>query len=96
MRIVAITILIAAALLWVNAPPIVAQDNTEISVKMKCTYCHNAERICKSMGRKNASEWRATITRMVTKGAKIDDTQKNAMADFLVAARPQSTTLCGN
>ena len=88
-------LIIFAAFLWVNAPASNAEENPENLVKMKCTYCHNAERICKNFGRKGSSEWRATVTRMIAKGARIDDAEKTAITDFLLTARTENSTLCG-
>ncbi len=89
-------LIISAAFLWVNAPATSAEENPENLVKMKCTYCHNAERICKNLGRRGSSEWRATVSRMITKGARVDDAEKSAITGFLVTARAENSTLCGN
>ena len=96
MRATAVTLFIfVAALLWLNAPVIVAQENPELLVKNKCTYCHSTARICKNMGRWNDSQWRATVERMVGKGARADSTEQAAIASYLVTARTQATSLCG-
>lgn len=97
MRHVFIALLIVfAALLWMNAPASIAEENPENLVKTKCTYCHNADRICKNFGRRGSSEWRATVSRMISKGARVDETEAAAIANYLVTARAENSTLCGN
>ncbi|HQJ08928.1 MAG TPA: hypothetical protein PLF54_07985, partial [Deltaproteobacteria bacterium] len=38
-------------------------------VKKNCTVCHNPQRICDSLGKKDRKEWDKTVKRMVDHGA---------------------------
>ena len=50
----------------------------------RCTVCHDLGRV--EAANKTADEWRTTIGRMIGKGAKIDDAEKEALIEFLAGS----------
>ena len=50
-------------------------------VESRCTQCHDLERTTES--KKTASQWESTVTRMVEKGARLDDAEQVALVAYL-------------
>ena len=50
----------------------------------RCTVCHDLGRV--EAANKTADEWRTTIGRMIGKGAKIDDAEKETLIEFLAGS----------
>lgn len=55
-------------------------------VQERCSVCHNLDRV--ENAQKSADEWAATVTRMVGKGAKLDQAEQEAVIQFLAQAYP--------
>ena len=70
-----------------------AKDNKALFLK-KCTHCHNTERICRYIGRRNPLVWRKTIEWMQSKGARVDDTEKITIATYLGTLQKQRAGFC--
>jgi cytochrome c5 len=49
----------------------------------RCTVCHNLKRV--ESAKKTADEWRATVGRMVSKGAKLNSDEQEALIKYLAA-----------
>ena len=47
----------------------------------RCTACHDLGRV--ESASKTADEWRKTIERMIGKGARLNDAEKEALIEFL-------------
>lgn len=47
----------------------------------RCSVCHSADRPRRA--RKSPSEWEATVSRMVGKGAQLSATEKGILIDYL-------------
>lgn len=52
----------------------------------RCTVCHDLKRV--EAAKKTADEWKATVERMVGKGAKLDANEQAALVEFLAATYP--------
>jgi len=56
-------------------------------VTERCTKCHGIARV---EGKKaNADGWKSTVERMMSKGAKLSDAEKQAVIDYLAQTYPQ-------
>lgn len=55
----------------------------EALVQERCTQCHDLTRI--QSAAKTREEWDATVTRMIGKGASLNETEKVAVLDYLAA-----------
>lgn len=60
----------------------------------KCSACHSTDRICAKLGNRTAEVWQQTVTRMKGNGAKINDSEVTAIAEFLSTAKPGTQPLC--
>ena len=89
----ALFVFIIAVLIWC-APASVAGNSADALARTKCTHCHNAERICKRIGRYNTVMWQKTIDKMKRKGATISASEKAIIAQHLGSARPGQLPLC--
>ncbi len=47
----------------------------------RCSTCHSTDRV--KQAQKNQEGWDQTVTRMIKKGAKLTEEEKNALVDFL-------------
>jgi len=47
----------------------------------RCTKCHNLTRVMNA--KKTAEEWEKTVTRMVSKGAKLTNEEQQVLVDYL-------------
>ena len=47
----------------------------------RCTRCHNLERVTSS--HKSADQWQTTVTRMIGKGAQIDEQEQLILVNYL-------------
>lgn len=83
--ILAAVLLIAFATVWMAG----AQEKADASkmdaafVTAKCNTCHNMERTCSKIGKKNAAQWERTIVRMVSKGTALTEAEQKEMIGFL-------------
>jgi len=55
-------------------------DGAELLEK-RCSVCHQSSR--PKAAKKTHEQWEATVTRMMGKGAKLDDAEKKALIDYL-------------
>jgi hypothetical protein len=55
--------------------------NAENLLQERCTVCHTLDRVHKA--KKDKAEWDKTIARMVQKGAKVNETERQALRDYL-------------
>ncbi len=53
----------------------------EALLQERCTDCHGLERT--TSARKTRAEWDETVTRMVDKGAELNDEEKTVLVDYL-------------
>ncbi len=56
-------------------------------VAERCTKCHNMDRIVAKKA--SADGWKTTVERMMGKGAKLSDAEKQTVIDYLAATYPQ-------
>ncbi len=71
-----------------------AGPGPESLVMNACTTCHDSKRICSSLGNKNDAAWKATIDRMVKKGAKLSAAEVEAVLAYLAKLPPASQPVC--
>lgn len=64
------------------------------TVKQTCSRCHTTKRICLNLGVKSDAAWKATVTRMVGKGAQLPADQIGAVAGYLTGLAPGGGTVC--
>ncbi len=73
---------ITAAALGSGVSAAAAADSSgEELANVRCTRCHNAERILKA--KKTAADWKVTVDRMIGKGAKLNTGERQAVLDYL-------------
>ena len=53
----------------------------ETLLQERCTECHGLERT--TSAQKTRAEWEETVTRMVNKGAELNDQEKGVLVDYL-------------
>ena len=53
----------------------------------RCTQCHDVGRV--ESARKTADEWKATVERMVGKGAQLNQQEQEAIIKYLVETYPK-------
>ena len=49
----------------------------------RCTVCHTADRI--KSAKKSAADWKATVERMIDKGASLTPAEKDSLISYLAA-----------
>ncbi|ADU61853.1 MAG: hypothetical protein KUA35_07245 [Pseudodesulfovibrio sp.] len=64
------------------------------TVKQSCSRCHTTKRICLNLGVKSDTAWKATVARMVEKGAQLPAGQIDAAAGYLTGLAPGGGTVC--
>ena len=64
------------------------------TVMTACTVCHDTQRICDALGKKDKDAWGMTVTRMVGKGASLDKEGIPQVVDFLSGLKPGSKPVC--
>jgi cytochrome c5 len=63
-------------------------------VMTACSACHDTGRICDALGKKDKDAWGLTVTRMMGKGAAIDQESLPGVVDFLANLNPGSQPIC--
>ena len=73
-----------------------AQPSDEIAalVMTSCSKCHDTQRVCKNIGKKNQGEWDTTVTRMIEKGAPLPIEKKDQVIEYLLTISPGSKPIC--
>ena len=56
-------------------------------LKERCTVCHDLGRV--ESQKKTEAEWKATVERMVGKGAKLNPAEQEAVIKYLAATYPK-------
>lgn len=69
-------------------------SNIGAVVKKACSRCHSTKRICLNVGVKSEAAWKATIRKMVGKGAKLPVDRIDAAATYLSNLAPGSGSVC--
>ena len=85
---------VTCALLLINVSVSKSADNCAELLNNKCTECHNLERICRKIGRKDEKRWTRMIKRMLKNGAKLSDSEKIEMLNCLVDQTLSTIQLC--
>jgi cytochrome c5 len=55
--------------------------DSETLLQERCTECHGLDRT--TSAQKTRAEWDETVTRMVNKGAELNDEEKTILVDYL-------------
>lgn len=63
-------------------------------VMTACTACHDTQRICDALGKKDKDAWAQTVDRMVGKGAALDKDSIPQVVDFLASLKAGSQPIC--
>lgn len=71
-----------------------ADTSPETAILKSCTVCHGAARICQQIGKKDEAQWKATIERMVKKGADLPANLQAPAAAYLADTKAASGPLC--
>ncbi len=67
--------------------PDTALQEAQSLLQTRCTQCHSVQKVLQA--KKTRAEWEKTLSAMVSAGAKISDTEKRALLDYLtVVAKP--------
>lgn len=69
------------------SPTAVPALNGQTLVEERCTACHTLDRVKQS--RKSEADWKATVERMVRKGAVLSTKEIEAVVRYLAQAYPQ-------
>lgn len=77
-----------------SAPGFSADASPEAAILKACTVCHGAPKICAQIGKKDETQWKATIERMVKKGAELPADQQAAAAKYLADPKAASGPVC--
>ena len=56
-------------------------------LEQRCTMCHNLDRVTAAVSVKDQTAWTTTVDNMISKGAKLDSTEKDSLLRHLVALR---------
>ncbi|WP_028323108.1 hypothetical protein [Desulfatirhabdium butyrativorans] len=78
-----------------SAPVFSAEATPDAAILKACTVCHGAPKICAQIGKKDEAQWKATIERMVKKGAELPADQQAAAAKYLADPKAASGPVCG-
>jgi hypothetical protein len=70
------------------------QDGPQSFVMKTCTACHDTQRICNALGKKDKDAWTQTVTRMKDHGAAVDQNTIPVVVDFLSGLAPGSQPIC--
>ena len=63
-------------------------------VMTACTACHNSQRVCDALGKKDRDGWNETVNRMVGKGAKVPSESLPLVVDYLAGLQPGAKPVC--
>jgi hypothetical protein len=59
-----------------------------------CKACHDTQRICNALGKKDKDAWALTVNRMAGKGAALDKNSVPLVVDFLAGLKTGSQPIC--
>lgn len=63
-------------------------------ISSKCAVCHKIDKVCKKIGKKDASQWEAIVKGMVKRGAKMNEAEQKTAAEYLASLQADKNTLC--
>jgi len=75
------------ALLAEGAAPAAAGPDGAALLQERCTKCHSLDRV--EAAKKTADEWKATVERMVGKGAQLSAAEQEALIQYLSETYPK-------
>lgn len=64
-----------------EAPAEEAAVDGETLLEERCTECHGLDRT--TSAQKTRAEWEETVTRMISKGAELNEAEKTVLVDYL-------------
>ena len=70
------------------------KDDPQSFVMKTCTACHNTQRICDALSKKDRDAWIQTVTRMKSNGAAVDQDTIPVVVNFLSGLAPGSPPIC--
>ncbi len=68
--------------------------NPEDIVMNSCTVCHDLERVCANLGKKDQGQWNSTVTAMAGKGARVDQQDIPMVAGYLAGLKSGARPVC--
>lgn len=80
--------------LMVAMAGIVGSSEIGDTVKNACSMCHSTKRVCLNLGVKSEAAWKSTITKMVAKGAQLQDNGIDVAAGYLAGLAPGTGSVC--
>jgi len=83
----------AVVLMFVMAS-VVGASSVGDTVDQVCSRCHSKRRICLNIGVKTEAAWKATVKKMVDKGAQLSPDKVDAVAGYLAGLAPGTGTVC--
>ena len=90
-----ILIVVGAYMVLMVASLVHAQASAAKLAAERCAPCHGTARICEKLGGRAPEVWRQTVKRMVSNGAKLNDSEADSVAEYLAVAKPGAKALCG-
>jgi hypothetical protein len=63
-------------------PTEIPDPDGETLLNTRCSTCHRAERV--KQDNKTREQWEQTVTRMISKGARMTESEKELLLDYLV------------
>jgi hypothetical protein len=87
---------VVTMLFTLSSAPVFSADTPppEAAILKACTVCHGAPKVCAQIGKKDEAQWKATIERMVKKGAELPADQQAAAAKYLADPKAASGPIC--
>jgi len=65
----------------VNSVAIASTDSPKDIIEKRCTVCHNVSLIYNA--KKSKAEWKETVDRMISYGARLNNEEKQALIKYL-------------
>ena len=82
-RILSIGVAVGFLLSLLVIVPAVAEPDGAALLEERCSVCHPSSR--PKSKQKTVAEWETTVTRMMGKGARLSETEKKVLVDYLGA-----------
>jgi cytochrome c5 len=70
------------------------RKNPEELVMKACSACHDTGKVCSALGKKDRDAWLTVVTRMVKKGAAVDQADIPLVAEYLAGLKSGSKPVC--
>ncbi|HID97962.1 MAG TPA: hypothetical protein EYP57_07235 [Thermodesulfobacteriaceae bacterium] len=71
-----------------------AQNDCRTLILARCEKCHYRARICQKLGEKNEKAWNRTVSRMISKGARLSAEEKKTLVKCLTVQAPEIKKIC--